>query len=329
MGYETPILLLFWRRPDTLKKVLYEIKKIRPKKLFLSCDGYKETDFATKKRVGESKQLIDQVIVWPCKIYKNYSDTHKGCKKSVSQAISWFFQHVTEGIILEDDCLPGSDFFRFCSMMLKKYRHNKNVWAITGNNFQQGIVRGNSSYYFSKYVHIWGWATWRRCWAHYDSSIKFWPQWRHSSAYRSTFQNSDEFTYWTRFFEETYQGWINTWDYQWLATVWRNRGMTVTPQKNLVTNIGIGKSGTHTKKGVRFLQVKKEKNPHRIIHPPDFLVDRGADDFVFRNLFLKKNPFQKKKRMWKRIRESCALLLSFCKKRSRDMNHLKKGLKYE
>ena len=32
---------------------------------------------------------------------------------------------------------------------------------ITGDNFQDGIVRGNGSYYFSKLTHVWGWATWK------------------------------------------------------------------------------------------------------------------------------------------------------------------------
>jgi hypothetical protein len=55
------------------------------------------------------------------------------------------------GIILEDDCLPLPNFFLFCEELLIKYRYNKKITHISGNNFQCGIKRGNADYYFSEY----------------------------------------------------------------------------------------------------------------------------------------------------------------------------------
>ena len=61
------------------------------------------------------------------------------------------------GIILEDDCVPHLDFFTFCEDLLGRYAEDARVSTITGNNFQDGQRRGDSSYYFSKYNHCYCW----------------------------------------------------------------------------------------------------------------------------------------------------------------------------
>ena len=48
-----------------------------------------------------------------------------GCKVGVVKAINWFFKHVDEGIIMEDDNLAHPDFFVFCQKLLQKYRFDK------------------------------------------------------------------------------------------------------------------------------------------------------------------------------------------------------------
>ena len=49
--------------------------------------------------------------------------------------IDWFFSYEAAGIILEDDCLPTEEFFRYCDVMLDKFKDNNKIYAISGNNF--------------------------------------------------------------------------------------------------------------------------------------------------------------------------------------------------
>ena len=114
------------------------------------------------------RDFIMQNIDWDCEVETLVSEENLGCKYAVSGAINWFFQHEEMGIILEDDCLPSQSFFWFCEELLKRYKDDMRVWHVSGNNFQNGVVRGDSDYYFSKYNHIWGWATWANRWRHYD-----------------------------------------------------------------------------------------------------------------------------------------------------------------
>ena len=97
-----------------------------------------------------------------------------GCGAAVSGAITWFFENVEAGIILEDDCLADPSFFPFCEEMLARYRDCPQVMHISGNNNQDNMKDYAYSYYFSVYSHIWGWAAWRRSWQGFDLTMKEW-----------------------------------------------------------------------------------------------------------------------------------------------------------
>jgi len=280
-----PVLLLLFNRPNLTRLVVEAISKLNPTLVYIACDG---------PRVGNSQDIdaVSQVRhiasagFNDCQTYHLYQDTNLGCRRAVSLAVSWFFDNVEEGIILEDDCLPHPDFFRFCDTLLDRYRDSRKVWCITGDNFQDGRRRGRGSYYFSKYNHIWGWATWRDRWLSYDGALKFWPSWRDSSHFASMFLHQQECDYWRRIFDDTYSGKIDTWDYQWTACTWRSGGLTATPQVNLVTNIGHGSEGTHTggDTDARFRIPARELSP-KMRHPWQVRQHKRADLYVHEKVF--------------------------------------------
>ena len=130
-----PVLFLVFNRFDTTKKVFEEIKRVKPKKLFISSDGPRK-DKRKEKEVVEiiRKYLLDE-IDWNCEVKTLFRNKNLGCKKAVSFAIDWFFKNVEEGIILEDDTIPNQDFFIFCEKLLEKYKEDERIMHISGNNF--------------------------------------------------------------------------------------------------------------------------------------------------------------------------------------------------
>lgn len=239
---KTPILFLVFNRTSTTKKVFAAIREAKPKQLFIAADGPREQKVGEEKKCREVRKITEK-IDWPCKVKRLYSEKNLGCKLAVSGAIDWFFENVEEGIILEDDCLPNLSFFKFCEEMLEKYRGSKKIMHIGGNNFQ---LRDNhfNGYYFSKYPHIWGWATWRKAWNRYNVNITDWPKYKKLiTEYNFSL---GEKLYWNIIFKAVYRNKINTWDYQWLYAIWKNKCICITPGVNLVENIGFGKTATHT-----------------------------------------------------------------------------------
>jgi len=285
MGFETPILILAWRRPNHLKKVIDSLRLIKPINLYIACDGPNHFLENEVKKVDATRKVIANAIDWECNIKKKYSDVNQGCQIGVSSAISWFFQHVEEGIILEDDCVAHLDFYYYCEQLLDRYRLDKRIWCISGSNFQKNIKRGDGSYYFSRYNHCWGWATWKRCWEKYDSNLKNWPKLKNSKLFNNFFERDIEKIYWEKIFDSLYfNNYPDSWAYRWTFTCFINGGLTALPNQNLVNNIGFGEDATHTKSFFKpDTNIKEGILP--IKHPTFFIRDKTADRFTFFDYF--------------------------------------------
>ena len=279
----TAVLFLVFNRPDTTREVFASIRRIKPPRLYVAADGPRESREHEAEQVKRVRQIATS-IDWPCELTTLFRDENLGCKAAISEAISWFFEHEEEGVILEDDCLADDEFFHFCEQMLDRYRDDQRVWMITGNNFQGENWRGEAAYYFSRYSHIWGWASWRRAWQHYDGDLSFWPGWKESDAWKSVCPDAGERRYWSRAFSRSYESRVDSWAYPWMASVWHGSGLTVTPNRNLVTNIGFGTEATHTRSANARLLVPLAPLG-QITHPAEVSACAEADAYVFKHVF--------------------------------------------
>lgn len=280
----TAVLLLVFNRPDTTRQVFETIRQANLPRLYVAADGPRANRPGEAERCEEVRRIATNVD-WPCEVKTLFRESNLGCKMAVSGAISWFFEHEEEGIILEDDCLPHPDFFRFCDELLERYADDERVAVITGNNFQDGQKRGNASYYFSKYNHCWGWATWRRAWKHYQGNIPFWPEWRASAQWLRLAPDIVERRYWGKIFEQVRANKIDSWAYPWTASVWFAGGLTATPNVNLVSNIGFGPESTHTASANSPLAKLATYALGDITHPHFVVQDIAADRYVFDHVF--------------------------------------------
>lgn len=283
MPLETALLLLIFNRPDQTAQVFAAIRAARPVRLYVAADGPRPDRPGEVERCAQAREIATAVD-WPCEVSILFRDSNLGCKRAVSGALDWFFGEEEAGIVLEDDCLPHSDFFSFCEALLERYAEDERVSVITGDNFQHGRRRGDASYYFSKYNHVWGWASWRRAWQLYDREMSFWPDWKGSMAWHKRIPDAVERNYWEAIFDRFRRGEIDTWDYSWTASLWYRGGLTATPNMNLVTNIGIGPDATHT------LAVEEQTGMPvsplgPLTHPAQVEQDRHADRYVFDNHF--------------------------------------------
>lgn len=245
MSFDTPILFLVFNRPDTTRRVFERIKEIKPSQLFVAADGYRPGKPGEKEKCEEVRNIVINGIDWPCEVKKLFRPGNLGCGRAVSQAITWFFEHVEEGIILEDDVLPSRSFFYFTQELLKLYRNEESVWQIGGNSYNPYKMR--SPYYFSAYPHIWGWATWRRAWKHFRYELKDIDREKLFRNVNDLFLTHSEKKYWIDFYTNYIPLSQDTaWDYQWTCRMWYNKGLAILPRDNLITNIGFVEGATHT-----------------------------------------------------------------------------------
>jgi len=296
----TPVLFLIFNRPDTTQKVFNAVKQAKPKQLFVAVDGPREDKEGEKEKCEKTRKIIEQVD-WDCEVKTLFRDKNLGCKIAVSSAIDWFFENVEEGIILEDDCLPSQSFFWFCQELLKYYRDDRRIMIISGNNFQFGRTRGEGSYYFSKYAHIWGWATWKRAWKYFDVSMANFKMFKTENQINNIFRIKQQQKYWTKIFQLTYDGKINSWGYVWTYTCFTSNGLSVLPNVNLVSNIGFSKEALHTKDKNSIFSKMEAKEITKIIHPEFVLANQEADLLTSKLCFGNKSIFERVKNKMLRI----------------------------
>jgi hypothetical protein len=231
---KTAVAFLVFNRPETTRRVFAAIREARPPKLLVVADGPRADRPGEAEKCAEVLGIINTVD-WPCEVLKNYSEVNMGCKRRISSGLNWVFEQEEEAIILEDDCLPHPTFFRFCEELLHRYRDDTRIMMISGDNFQFESQRAEYSYYFSRYTHIWGWASWRRAWKYYDVDMTLWPLIKKGEWLSDLFADKRMAQFWEAEFEKIVSGTLDTWDHQWAFACWTQSGLAVLPNVNLIS----------------------------------------------------------------------------------------------
>ncbi len=236
---KAPVLFIIFNRPELTQKVFNKIKEYRPRELFIVADGPRKNNNSDFKNCKATRKIVEQ-INWPCELKTLFRENNLGCKISVSDGISWFFTHVPFGIILEDDCLPNSSFFNYCNYYLNEYQYDDKVYAISGSRFNN--INKRSDFCLGKYSLMWGWATWGNKWNKYNIDA-----FDYNEVLNKTFNKRKAlFNYWDNEFFKLVNESIDTWDFQWILTVFRESAFVVRPSHNLVENLGFNINATHT-----------------------------------------------------------------------------------
>lgn len=271
---DVPVLLIPFRRPAKIKRLIEALALVKPKYIYILGDGPRPNNPEETKLVAEVRRIATD-IPWKCTIYTHFKETNVGLTPNVVEGIDWFFSQVPMGIILEDDCIPDPSFFSFCAELLEHYKDDTRIMHISGNNFQDGIKRGDGSYYFSHYSNSWGWATWRRAWIQYHEAVAHFDTYDREGRIHELSFTSQAKKFWLKVLRNT-----AIWDSRWLYTTWYCRGLCIIPNQNLVSNIGFGADATHT-----INETNQSNVPTipltSITHPSKIAVCPEADDYIF------------------------------------------------
>ncbi|HEX3356795.1 MAG TPA: hypothetical protein VHS31_07485 [Tepidisphaeraceae bacterium] len=281
----TPVAMLVFNRPEPTQRVFNAIRAARPARLLIVADGPRDNRPGEADRCRAVREIVAQVD-WQCDVQHNFAEQNMGCKRRVVSGISWVFEQVERAIILEDDCLPHPSFFSYCEELLERYKDDTRVMTICGDNFLSGQRRSSDSYFFMRYAHIWGWASWRRAWKFYDPDMKVWPQVRDGGWLKDIFREPVLVDYWRRMMQHTFDGNIDTWDYQWIFTLWVNSGLAVIPNNNMISNIGFGPDAAHTRGYVPYAEKPLQETPFPLKHPSFVIRDSWAEKVTEQGFYL-------------------------------------------
>jgi hypothetical protein len=300
---QTPVVLIIFNRPETTARVFEAIRRARPPQLWIIADGPRSDRPQDTATCAAARAIVDQVD-WDCAVFKHYSDVNLGSRKRVATGLDWVFSQVEAAIILEDDCLPDATFFPFCEILLDRYRHDQRVMTISGDNFLFNRVSVPDSYYFSRYHHGWGWATWRRVWQQYDAAMQHWPTVKQSNWLDDILQNPRAVKHWHQVFQATYEEKVDAWDFVLMFSCFLQNGWHIHPDRNLVTNIGFHAEATHTKDWTSpYAALAAQAMAFPLQHPLFLLRHVSADRYIESTLFNETLPMRIKAKLRKTWRQ--------------------------
>jgi len=284
--FSTPILFIIFNRADHTQLVFNEIKKQKPKKLFVFADGPRTENEEDQTKCKKTRTIISNQIDWDCSLETMFLDYNLGCGKGPAKAITWFFENVEEGIIIEDDCIPHPDFFDYCSILLEKYRSENRIMVIGATTYRDDYPCINS-YTFSIYPTMAAWATWKRVWLKYDYNLSCFKREDVQKKLRKYFHSKFEYKSWMNLYDWIVEDNFETyWDWQMNFILYMNDGIAIRPKKNMIMNIGFGIDATHTNylKNPNFTANRETFSCFPLVYPSEIKINKKNDSIYYKKM---------------------------------------------
>ncbi|NKE34920.1 glycosyltransferase family 2 protein [Natronococcus sp. JC468] len=240
---ETPVAVFLYNRPDTTARMIEAVAAVEPETLYVVADG--PVDERDAERCAAARAAVEDRIDWDCDVRRTYRERNHGVA-SVHEGIDWVFEREREAIFVEDDCVPNESFFEFCEAMLERYRDDERIMSVNGTNRHETWKADRQDYHFVTYQGVWGWATWRRAWEHYDPEMREWADPEVRNRVRDVICDDEQVAYQFERFRKRYEGESVAWSKPWRFAITINNGLSVVPARNLVSNIGFDERGIHT-----------------------------------------------------------------------------------
>lgn len=280
---QAPVLFIVFNRPETTQKVFEAIKRAKPQKLYISADAPRTGDIGDEKNCAIVKEIVTQ-IDWDCEKHFRFAESNQGCGLGPFNAILWIFETEDRAIILEDDCVPALPFFDYCNQLLEQYKNDTRIWFISGDQYNEEAVRTPHSYFFSRYGHSQGWATWKRSLPDKNLNMQRWPLMKQQKIFSAGFATKREAAFFEKMYDKAYADVSllqHVWDIQFSFYLRSNNALSIVPAKHLVSNIGY--QGTHSASKLWFHDLPVDETFEIKSHPDFVLPDINYDAYHFKH----------------------------------------------
>lgn len=284
--FDIPVVLIIFRRCDTMPRIIQRLAKVKPRKVYILADeGRNEKEI---EQAHECRKTVESLINWDCEVVKNYAEENRGVYRNIGEGAKWVFEREEKAIFLEDDNLPETSFFRYADEMLEKYETAPEVLWICGTNYVTDM-NGKESYAFTQHLLPCGWASWStKFLKFYDGELSTFRDEAHKRKFYSSYSNRwlAQWQYQSvRNEVERHErtGRFISWDYQMLWSVRSNGLYGVVPLRNQITNIGVDEFSIHggnSKNNVmtdRFCEVPSKQLDFPLVHPNEIAINKSVE----------------------------------------------------
>lgn len=279
-----PVVLFTFRRLDTVKMIMEEIRKIQPQTMYIFSDGHREGNKEEEKKVLEVREYLQKAVTWDCDLTFEFAEKNMGCANRITSGIDMVFSKEDKAIIFEDDAVPSQEFFFYCRELLERYETDRRIQYICGFNFIGDIPCIEHSYTYTFFGGLSGaFATWANRWNECDFEMKSWPHVKKTSEFRRKFYFKELFNVYKSALEDSYLQKNDGWDYQFQYDGMYQNRFGIVPKGNLVESYGYVEGAFHVQeKGIakrlkRMMKLSEERVVEPFTYPLEVKLDEKYD----------------------------------------------------
>ena len=281
--FDIPVVLFIFKR-DKASEIVKRIAEVKPQKLYIMADEGRTDE--EKILAHKCRELVESNITWECEVIKNYADSNRGVYRNIAEGAKWVLRREKWAIFLEDDNLPETTFFQFCSEMLSRYENDTRILWICGTNYLEDYKPANNvSYVFTRHMLPCGWASWASKFERfYDGNLDLCEDTAVMERIGDQYCNKKVFKQYKKDWMKEYKRLRSgkrtfSWDYQMDFSIKAHNLYGICPCKNQIKNIGADEFSTHGGKSLsnvmtrRFCGMNSLPLEFPLVHPKTVLPD--------------------------------------------------------
>jgi hypothetical protein len=242
MNY-APIAIFVYKRPDHTRRTieaLVQCPEFAESPLYVFCDGAKKPE--DQAAIDETRAVVRLIVGERATMIE--AAQNQGLANSIIAGVSKLLDEFDRVIVLEDDLIVSPGFLQYMNMALEAYQDEPSVMQVSGYMFPVPEFVNRTEAMFLPFTVSWGWATWKRAWAHFDPLATGWEVLQTDREMRSRFDLDDSYEYFNMM-KRQIAGEVDSWAIRWYWSVFKNKGCTLFPPVSHVNNIGFDGSGSH------------------------------------------------------------------------------------
>ena len=237
-----PILLFVYNRPAHLRNTLDALKRnpgASDSQLFVYSDAARTAD--DQEAVDEVRRMLRNVDGFKTVEVVERKENW-GLARNVIDGVGTIVERFGRVIVLEDDLVTAPGFLAFMNNALETYKDEPRVGHIQACDFTKDASLPDT--FLIKWTGSWGWATWKRAWAHFNPDGKALLKELEDRKLTYRFDFNGRYGY-TRMLRRQIEGKNNSWAIRWNASLFLADILSLNVGRSLVQNEGFDGSGTN------------------------------------------------------------------------------------
>jgi hypothetical protein len=236
-----PVAVFTYKRPEHTARLLRSLSAnpehaLSPVCVF--CDGPRTR--ADDEEVNQTREVVRHVAPRHAEVVVR--DANMGLANSIIAGVTQLTRDYGRVIVLEDDLVLSPFALKYFNDALDRYRAEERVMHVSGYMFPVGGQLPETFLY--REATCWGWGTWERAWAKFESDGKKIRDYVLSQGRQYEFDVRGSMGF-LGMLEAQIAGRVNSWAIRWYGSMRMAGGLGLHPGTSLVRNLGFDGTGEH------------------------------------------------------------------------------------